>query len=98
MGSVTSQEIARGGRAIDTIVTDYLSALIYHLAYMLREKLGPVVLKDTPMEFVVTVPAIWSDKAKDRTKRACQEAVKQLAKPTIIRPSVKQKMGGRRGI
>ncbi|UZP41979.1 hypothetical protein NXS19_009795 [Fusarium pseudograminearum] len=27
-----------------------------------------------PLEFVVTVPAIWSDLAKDKTKKACQKA------------------------
>lgn len=31
-------------------------------------------MRSTPLEFVVTVPAIWSDLAKDKTKQACQRA------------------------
>jgi hypothetical protein len=45
-----------------------------HLNYILRHKLGDAVLKSTPIEFVVTVPAMWSDSAKDLTRRACQNA------------------------
>lgn len=74
MGSVISNEAARGGRNVDTLVTDYISALGDHLMYTLREKLGDGVVKSTPLEFVVTVPAIWSDLAKDKTRKACQLA------------------------
>lgn len=51
-----------------------MSALGEHLNYTLREKLGDSVVKNTPLEFVVTVPAIWSDLAKDKTRRACLKA------------------------
>ncbi|KAJ6441863.1 Hsp70 family chaperone [Purpureocillium lavendulum] len=66
--------IGRGGRSPDDLVTDYMSALTDHLMYTLREKLGDSVVKSTVLEFVVTVPAIWSDLAKDRTRKACQKA------------------------
>jgi molecular chaperone DnaK (HSP70) len=65
---------SRGGRNVDKLVTDFISALGDHLMYTLREKLGDGVVKGTPLEFVVTVPAIWSDLAKDKTKQACQKA------------------------
>ncbi|KAG7053623.1 Hsp70-like protein [Colletotrichum scovillei] len=73
MGQAVSSE-ARGGRNVDKLVTDYISALGNHLIYTLKEKLGEQVVNTTPLEFVVTVPAIWSDLAKDKTKQACQRA------------------------
>jgi molecular chaperone DnaK (HSP70) len=74
MGAAVSSAATRGGRSVDTLVTDYISALGNHLTYTLREKLGDQVVKSTPLEFVVTVPAIWSDLAKEKTKLACQKA------------------------
>ena len=74
MGNAVSNSAARGGRDVDTLVTDYISALGDHLMYILREKLSEGIVKSTPLEFVVTVPAIWSDLAKDKTKQACQKA------------------------
>lgn len=74
MGNEVAGAAARGGRNVDTLVTDYMSALGEHLMYTLREKLGDGVVRSTPLEFIVTVPAIWSDLAKDKTKRACQRA------------------------
>jgi hypothetical protein len=65
---------ARGDRTVETLVTDYISALGEHLMHTLRQKLGDPVVKNAEMEFVVTVPAIWSDLAKERTRRACQLA------------------------
>ena len=74
MGTAVTSAATRGGRNVDKLVTDYISALGDHLMYTLREKLGEGGVKDTPLEFVVTVPAIWSDLAKDKTKQACQRA------------------------
>ncbi|KAF4339987.1 hsp70 [Fusarium beomiforme] len=34
---------------------------------------GNGIVDNTPLEFHVTVPAIWSDLAKDKTKKACEE-------------------------
>ncbi len=59
---------------MDTLVADYISALGDHLMYTLREALSEGVVKSTPLEFIVTVPAIWSDLAKEKTKLACQRA------------------------
>jgi molecular chaperone DnaK (HSP70) len=80
MGTAVTSAATRGGRNVDKLVTDYLSALGDHLMYTLREKLGEGVVKNTALEFVVTVPAIWSDLAKDKTKQACQRAVGNLSK------------------
>lgn len=55
-------------------MTDYLSAIGEHLRYTLREKLGEGVMRTIPLDLVVTVPAIWSDLAKQKTTQACQRA------------------------
>jgi len=75
MGNAVAHDGSRGGRSVDTLVTDYLNALREHLMYTLREKLGDGVIRSTPLEFVLTVPAIWSDLAKDKTKKACEAAL-----------------------
>ncbi|KAB5583554.1 hypothetical protein GE09DRAFT_946950 [Coniochaeta sp. 2T2.1] len=67
-------KIEPDSRNVDKLVTDYISALGDHLMYTLRQKLGDGVVASTPLEFIVTVPAIWSDLAKDKTKQACQRA------------------------
>jgi molecular chaperone DnaK (HSP70) len=74
MGTAVTSAATRGARNVDQLVTDYMSALGDHLMYTLREKLGEGVVKNTSLEFVVTVPAIWSDLAKDKTRQACQRA------------------------
>ncbi|KAG8669583.1 hypothetical protein FPOAC2_08917 [Fusarium poae] len=74
MSQSLSSDGARGGRNVDKLVTDFISQLGDHLLYTLREKLGDSIVNSTPLEFVVTVPAIWSDLAKDKTKKACQKA------------------------
>ncbi|AEO62058.1 hypothetical protein MYCTH_56717 [Thermothelomyces thermophilus ATCC 42464] len=74
MGTAVTSAARRGGRDVDRLVTDYVSALGNHLMYTLREKLGEGVVKSTPLEFVITVPAIWSDLAKEKTRQACQKA------------------------
>lgn len=47
-----------------------MSLLGNHLMYTMREKLGKSVVESIPMEFVVTVPAIWSELAKEKTRLA----------------------------
>lgn len=74
MSQAVRSDGARGGRNVDTLVADYISQLSDHLLYTLREKLGDTIVNSTPLEFVVTVPAIWSDLAKDKTKKACEQA------------------------
>ncbi|KAI6784278.1 uncharacterized protein J7T54_004824 [Emericellopsis cladophorae] len=71
----SSQKLsARGGRDPAQLVTDFMERLGAHLHYILQYKLGDTVLKSKPMEFIATVPAMWSDSAKDLTRHACQNA------------------------
>jgi hypothetical protein len=45
-----------------------------HGMYILEQKLGRGILRSTLIEFILTVPAIWTEMAKDKTIKACQSA------------------------
>lgn len=55
------------------LVRDYLKKLHSHIIANLKMKLGRLIVEATPIEYILTVPAIWSDKAKEDT-RACAKA------------------------
>ena len=52
----------------------YLSCLHDHFISILERKLSHRVVQMTLMDFVVTVPAIWSNAAKQATERAAAMA------------------------
>ena len=64
--------LPKGKQAVD-VVTDYLRNLYKHCMAML-EKRYEAVLGMTPIEFWFTLPAIWSDKAKNSTHDAATAA------------------------
>lgn len=69
-----NNSIARGGKTAVQLTKDYLALLVDHLLYILKQKLGEGIVASVPIEFVLTVPAIWSDAAKDITRSALLEA------------------------
>lgn len=58
----------------ETLTRDYLTSLRIHFEHMLSKVLGAGSLATTPIEYVLTVPAIWTDLAKSRTKACAEEA------------------------
>ncbi|KAL8961017.1 MAG: hypothetical protein Q9193_002370 [Seirophora villosa] len=65
---------------LETLVKDYLSALRQHLESVLAKTLPKSVLMTTPMEYVITVPAIWSGKASGETRSCAERAGMGLGK------------------
>jgi len=65
---------AAGQKSSEELTTDYLTELYKHLMYTLEQKLGASILRTVPLEFCLTVPAIWSEVAKEKTLKACQNA------------------------
>jgi molecular chaperone DnaK (HSP70) len=57
-------------KTAETLSTHYLTKLRQHVMQVLQTKVGVGVVESTAIEYVITVPAIWSDAAKYRT-RAC---------------------------
>jgi hypothetical protein len=56
------------------LTTDYLCALRKHIVHVLNNKVGTTVLETTPIEWVITVPAIWSPSAESHTLNCAREA------------------------
>lgn len=51
------------------VTAKYLEELVGHVKGILKRRFGPVA-DEMDLKFVLTVPAIWSDKAKDVTLRS----------------------------
>ncbi|KAI4195683.1 MAG: hypothetical protein LQ346_003376 [Caloplaca aetnensis] len=62
------------GRTPEELVTDYLTALRIHAERVLRHKLPESALDSTPVEYVITTPAVWSDRAQAATRLCAQQA------------------------
>jgi hypothetical protein len=56
------------------IVADFLSQVKAHLIPNLDKKFGKILWRTLPITLVVTVPAVWSDKAKALTLEAVNKA------------------------
>jgi hypothetical protein len=63
-----------GKDAVD-VAADYLRLLDRHLLHYLETKMHHVlILDDTPIHYILTVPANWSDRAQKLTKDAAVKA------------------------
>lgn len=51
-----------------------MTRLYEHFRKVLEGQLSASVLRSTPIDFVVTVPAIWSNSAKQKTQQAAEKA------------------------
>ncbi|KAK6505981.1 hypothetical protein TWF506_010908 [Arthrobotrys conoides] len=61
-------------KAVTELVTDYLSALRAHITETLTAVYGPTFLKRSKLKYILTVPAIWSEKAKETHLEAAGKA------------------------
>jgi len=68
----------------EKMVTDYLTALRIHAEKILRWKLPQSALTSTPIEFIITTPAVWSDSAQAKTRACAQKAGMGSGKLNII--------------
>ncbi|KAL2824383.1 hypothetical protein BDW59DRAFT_180259 [Aspergillus cavernicola] len=72
--AITSKSLLeKYGKDVVQVTADYLSQLIAEVGQVLQRRLG-VPTKSMDLKFMLTVPAVWSDKAKDATLRAAVEA------------------------
>lgn len=56
------------------VCEDFLREVFEHVSAKLRREMTDLTFENTPMECYITLPAIWSDEAKDATLRAAQRA------------------------
>ncbi|KAJ8113126.1 hypothetical protein OPT61_g4676 [Boeremia exigua] len=88
------RELSRSSQSVQKppvdIVADYLAQVKTHLIETLDQKYGKTLWRSLSVTLVVTVPAVWSDLAKDRTLQAVDKAgpnkfeFPQLSQPPIL--------------
>ncbi|CAD6450069.1 da6a4bb9-e93e-481b-ba9f-35eb6b8a01e0 [Sclerotinia trifoliorum] len=56
------------------VCEDFLTEVYTHVSRKLREQMTDLTFENTPMECWVTLPAVWSEEAKDATLKAAKSA------------------------
>ena len=76
LGLETDNEVLTlpAGLTAADVVRDYLSAIYKHVMTTLYRRFDRGVMQMTKVDFVLTVPAIWSDAAKKKTEDAAIRA------------------------
>ncbi|GAB1742998.1 hypothetical protein NU219Hw_g8696t1 [Hortaea werneckii] len=68
------QQLATSGKNVSGAVADYIRAIFDHTMEMLQHQYGEGFVSATPQRIILTVPAVWSDAAKDATLKAAKAA------------------------
>jgi molecular chaperone DnaK (HSP70) len=58
----------------ERLVVDYLTALRTHAENVLMATLPHSILRSTPPEYIITVPAVWSPEAESKTRSCAARA------------------------
>lgn len=56
------------------VCEDFLREVYIHVSNKLRQQMSDLTFENTPMECWVTLPAVWSEEAKDATLNAAKNA------------------------
>ncbi|KAL7276607.1 hypothetical protein RUND412_000411 [Rhizina undulata] len=70
----TAIQLARFKLPPVDVVTDYLRALREHTLSVIETRFGVEFIRRTKTEYMLTVPAVWSDSAKALTMKAAKNA------------------------
>ncbi|KAK1060009.1 hypothetical protein LTR74_012230, partial [Friedmanniomyces endolithicus] len=70
----TAAQLRKCERTVMDAVSDYLTKIYKHTMETLNRRYGESFVNSTPVEFVLTVPAVWSDAAKNATLQAAERA------------------------
>ncbi|KAI7390590.1 actin-like ATPase domain-containing protein [Hortaea werneckii] len=68
------QQLATTGKSVNTVIAEYLKALFDHTKEALKRRYNEYFVSKTPLQVVLTVPAVWSDKAQEATLAAAKDA------------------------
>ncbi|KAI0458290.1 hypothetical protein F5B21DRAFT_519476 [Xylaria acuta] len=68
---------------VDQTITDYMGSLFGHVLQTIKVRLGEMI-DGLPVHVVLTVPAIWSDLAKQRTMQAFRRVPKLAESVTTL--------------
>ncbi|EME87872.1 uncharacterized protein MYCFIDRAFT_129552 [Pseudocercospora fijiensis CIRAD86] len=70
----TAAQLRNSERTVMDAVTDYLTKIYEHTIETMTRRYGEGFIKSTKVDFVLTVPAVWSDAAKNATLQAAERA------------------------
>jgi len=70
----TAAQLRKCEHTVMDAVSDYLTKIYEHTMETLQRRYGETFVSQTPVEFVLTVPAVWSDAAKNATLQAAERA------------------------
>ncbi|KXT17946.1 hypothetical protein AC579_5945 [Pseudocercospora musae] len=70
----TAAQLRNSERTVMDAVTDYLTKIYEHTMETMTRRYGEGFIKSTKVDFVLTVPAVWSDAAKNATLQAAERA------------------------
>ncbi|KAK5175356.1 uncharacterized protein LTR77_000495 [Saxophila tyrrhenica] len=66
--------LAASGKTATAVVADYLREVYKHAKAELAKRYGTVFIDSTHLQWILTVPAVWSDGAKNATLTAAKKA------------------------
>ncbi|KAL1297539.1 hypothetical protein AAFC00_006111 [Neodothiora populina] len=70
----TAAQLRKCDKTVMDGVSDYLAQLYKHTMETLTRRYGETFMAMTKVQFVLTVPAVWSDSAKNATLQAAERA------------------------
>ncbi len=70
----TATQLKKHNKTVIDAVSDYLTEIRQHTIETLTRRYGEAFMSSTPLEFVLTCPAVWSDAAKNTTLLAAEAA------------------------
>jgi hypothetical protein len=70
----TATQLQKYGKTVMDAVSDYLTQIYKHTMETLTRRYGETFMSKIKVEFVLTVPAVWSDAAKHATLQAAERA------------------------
>ncbi|KAF2403588.1 actin-like ATPase domain-containing protein [Trichodelitschia bisporula] len=70
----TAAQLRKYDKTVNDAVSDYLTQIYNHTIDSLTKRYGETFIAKTRLEFVLTVPAVWSDSAKNATLLAAERA------------------------
>lgn len=70
----TAAQLRKCDRTVMDAVSDYLTKIYQHTMETLTRRYGESFMSMTNVDFVLTVPAVWSDAAKNATLQAAERA------------------------
>jgi molecular chaperone DnaK (HSP70) len=70
----TAAQLRQSQKTVMEAVSDFLTQIYNHTMETLSRRYGETFMGMTKVQFVLTVPAVWSDSAKDATLKAAERA------------------------